>query len=277
MNENEIEEITYPSIVFKVHNGLYAINSRYITTLLQKPAFENLPDAPDFLTGIFRYRESVIQMLDLRSFLGLPTLEQQSEEFIAMLEKRKKEHIDWAETLIQCVQNHEPFSLATDPHQCAFGRWYDNFRTENTAISHILDKVDKPHTALHRSAAEALACGDDTERAADILKKVQEEYMPQVTGALDEVIHLVQEGIYHEMVLVLSGDTQLGLVVDEVLAVSELAPADALAGSQKNHCISGAVQDVKTGKLILEVDVPKMLQMYDAKLTQFQKQKAAQA
>lgn len=265
---SEVDNITYPSIVFKIKNNLYAVNSQYITTLMQKPASEKLPNAPAFMTGVFHYRDTVIQMLDLRCFLGMETLSQEADKFTEMVELRKKDHVNWVDALDHSLTHNEPFKLATDSHQCAFGQWFDKFHTDNPAINFVLRKIEQPHAKLHQCAINGLASMDSKDETHKIMGQLRSEYMPQMLGLLDDMEKVVRESMYHEMVLVLSGDSQLGLVVDEVLAVSELAPAKSLAGMDcnHNHCISGVVQDPKTKNLILELDVPSLLKSYQEKM-----------
>ncbi len=262
----EEQNITYPSIVCKIKGGLYAIDSQYITTLIQKPAAEKLPQGPDFMVGIFRYRDAIVQMLDMRKFLGLQSVEQEVDDFVQMIEQRKKDHINWVDALEHSLKTGDTFTLATDPHKCAFGHWYDHFHTDNQALKFVLGKIDKPHTQLHKSAATVLQKKDEK-----LIEQIHKEYVPEIIQLMQEIETAMRDFMQHEMVLVLGGDSQLGLVVDEILAVSELAPAQPLVKMQSNahQCISGVMRDAKSENLILEVDVPELLQIYKEKQKQF--------
>ena len=52
------------------------------------------------------------------------------------------------------VKENGKFTLARDPHQCAFGKWFDNFKTDNIAVSEVLKKFDAPHKRIHALADE---------------------------------------------------------------------------------------------------------------------------
>ncbi len=261
---SEEQDITYPSIVCKIKGGLYAVDSRYITTLIQKPAAEKLPEGPDFMSGIFHYRGTIVQMLDMRRFLGLQSVQQEVDDFVQMIEQRKKDHVNWVNSLEHSLKTGEVFTLATDPHKCAFGQWYDHFHTDNQALKFALSKIDRPHTQLHKSAVTVLQKKDET-----LVKQIHTELVPEIMQLMQELETAMHDFMHHEMVLVLSGDSQLGLVVDEILAVSELAPAQPIAKmeSDAHSCISGVMRDAKTEELILEVDIPQLLEIYKQRKT----------
>jgi chemotaxis signal transduction protein len=65
------KESKYPYVLFKITDSLYCINSKHISTIVQLPGYSTIPAAPAIVTGMFKYRNEVIQMLDLRVTLGL--------------------------------------------------------------------------------------------------------------------------------------------------------------------------------------------------------------
>jgi chemoreceptor zinc-binding protein len=44
-----------------------------------------------------------------------------------MIDERKNDHIHWVNEFERSIKNDEQINLNTDPHECAFGKWYDNF------------------------------------------------------------------------------------------------------------------------------------------------------
>ncbi|MFQ7876990.1 chemotaxis protein CheW [Enterocloster sp.] len=61
------KEIKYPYIVFKLVDTYYCVSSECISTIVQLPQYDKIPESPETVTGMFRYRNQVIQMLDLRT------------------------------------------------------------------------------------------------------------------------------------------------------------------------------------------------------------------
>lgn len=258
----------YPSIVFTVQGELFSVNSRYVSTILQLPEFQTLPDTPAYITGIFSYRDSSITMLDMRTVLNMETMEQEFSQFTKMLDDRKQDHIRWVNELERCMTADEHFTMATDPHQCALGKWYDQFHSKSNAVNFHLAKLVEPHNQLHAAAIEAEQCNKDcanckrSECLSKILDRIRMDNVPKIMAVLEDAKEVFRNAVYNEMVLVLTGDTSLGLVVDEVLSVGELVPVggeEAFKKFQFSPYLSRIVRREGFSELILEIDVPKLV------------------
>lgn len=261
----------YPSVVFRVKGGLYCINSVYIETLCQLPAFETLPESPPVITGIFPYRDTFITMFDMRTAFGLEPLSGEFSAFSEMLDQRKEDHIRWVAELERCVAEGEAFTLSSDPHACAFGKWYDHFKSDRHAINTHMQKIDEPHKQLHLAAVEVEECRRiqdpalREEKLREVLERVRGKSMPEIIRLLDETKELFRSTMFQEMVLVLS-DARFGLVVDEILMVDQLSPAEDQSGLSSLPCsplLCGIMKSAKIPDVIFEVDVPRILQMME--------------
>lgn len=276
MQEKE-QDIQCPSIIFKIHGGLYSLNSRYVRTIMQLPEYHPLPEAPQAVPGIFMMRGQPVPLLDMRALFGLSTHNEEYLEAQQMFEQRKLDHIHWMESLEHCAETNEPFELATDPHQCALGRWYDSYHSDNPTLTHHLRQIEEPHRLLHEAALELLACERDCDNCKNdeckknILEKARQRYMPQVLKLLDECIELFRSEMHRDMVLVLfdeklSQDGRVGLVVDEVLAVEELgevAENGQLGGFYNGQYIEGVVQSERISGNILALREQVLLDAID--------------
>ncbi len=256
------KEIRCPYILFKIAGSLYCINSKYISTIVQLPEYSTIPAAPANVTGMFKYRNEVIQMLDLRVTFGLKSIADECKDFEDMIDARKQDHIHWVKELERFIDEGGSFSLAKDPHQCALGKWYDNFKTDNHTIASHLRKIEEPHRKLHLAADEADRCKKDCENCQreecllKILKRVKEESMPTILHLLDQTKDLFRSTIYKEMVLILDG-IRWGIVVDEIVSVEEL---EAIAGRDQDpmvsHCsyINQVMESSRNEGLIFELN-----------------------
>lgn len=261
------EELACPYIVFKVRNNRYCINSRHVATIMQLPSFQVVPDVPAFVTGIFTHRDGVVQMLDLRTIFNIPSLNQEYKAFSDMLDVRKEDHVRWVAELDRTMKTGEKFSLATDPHQCAFGKWYDQFKTDNQTLRFHLNKIDEPHRLLHHAAHEMTECKQECDSCQrdeclkSIMTRVKDQYMPVVLRLLDEAKDIFHSTVYHEMVLVLS-DVAAGIVVDEVLAVEELEDmGDQTSALHAVRYISAVKRSSKIPGIILELNEQSIRQL----------------
>lgn len=267
-NERENDGIVYPSIVFEIQGEMYSINSKYVDTILQQPKFERVAKTARYMTGMFTYRKSIIYMLDLRIFFDMPSLADECERFEKMIDDRKNDHIAWVNELTRCAKEKQPFNLAKDPHKCTFGKWYDNFKTDNVTIEAHLKKIDEPHRLLHEAAAEVERCEKNCDSCTrdecldDILTRVKNKYQPILLNLLDETKELFNQNIYNEMVLVLS-DTKVGIVVDRILSVEELETIDGneeMGKFYQNSFVSNIQRSNSVDGLISELDIKKLLE-----------------
>lgn len=264
------EELKYPYIVFKLQESLYCISSQYITSLVQLPHYTKVPSATSNITGVFRYRDTIIQMVDLRTTLGIETLAKEYEDFSKMIDVRKQDHINWVNELERAAINDEPFTLSSDPHQCAFGHWYDTYETDNTLLAYQLNKLDEPHKKLHGTAELLKNCTKDCDNCnrdeclKTTLTHVKDENMPIMLNLLDQTKEIFASTIYKEMVLLIA-DTSWGLVVDEVVGVEELESINRLEHDMLSLQSLRYIKDVKEhGKgaadIIFELNLSELFQ-----------------
>ncbi len=101
---------------------------------------------------MLNWRGKIVPLIDLRRRLGLPGAEEEIHELVGTITARAADHLEWMEDLYRSVEERRPFTRTTDPHGCAFGRWYDNYRPENLIVSSLLKKMDAPHKAIHALA-----------------------------------------------------------------------------------------------------------------------------
>jgi chemotaxis signal transduction protein len=233
-------EIKCPYIIFKLSGSLYCIDSRHVSTIVQQPEYNTIPAAPANVTGMFKYRDQVIQMLDLRITFGLKSIFSEYNEFEQMIDARKQDHINWVVAFERYITDGGVFTLAKDSHQCALGKWYDRFSTDNQAVMSHLRKMEEPHEKLHHSAFEVEECRQNLDgeeqklQLSQILKLAKETYMPQILALLDESKEIFRSALFKEMVLILDG-TSWGIVVDEIVAVEDL---DIIADRKQDPLIN---------------------------------------
>ena len=82
----------------------------------------------------------------------MPSLKEENEALCQLMEQRAQDHKRWVQELADSVVQSRRFKLATDPHQCAFGKWYDTYKTDNLLMSSFLKEFDEPHKKIHGMA-----------------------------------------------------------------------------------------------------------------------------
>ncbi|MGO5051072.1 chemotaxis protein CheW [Lachnospiraceae bacterium LCP25S3_G4] len=256
-------------VLLKLKEQLYAVNSSVVESIIQiEDKITKMPKSSDLVPGVIRLRGNIISIVNLRAFLGMGTLEEEQKEFDEMLEQRKQDHIRWVNELKRCLQEDDKFTLATDPHQCAFGKWYDNYHTDNQTVAFHLNKIDEPHKKLHETAHEAFDCLKQCESCEReeclqiVLKKETEVYMPKVVGLLEQAKTVFKDS-YRKMCVVLSdGSTERGILVDSVVSVEKLTTfteTDSYVGSGEKSLVSQFSQRYHGGEQVLILNHEELL------------------
>ncbi|MEG1953099.1 MAG: chemotaxis protein CheW [Hydrogenoanaerobacterium sp.] len=268
--ENNIEDMSCPYIVFRVDARLFTLNSAHVMAIREMPFVEKIPEAPKTMRGIFIYMGSAVPMLDLRTVFGEKTLDEEYISFVAMLEQRKQDHYKWVQDLNYAIEHHEQFNLATDPHNCAFGKWYYSFKSDNNAINYHMQKIEEPHRLLHETALEAVGCRQEHDKCKrercvkDVLHDAEHIYAKTVIDLIEEAKTIMKDS-YREMALVIEHDGKYyGLAVDEVLSVEEIEDGGGRE-SISSIADSPLVKSIKKckryeNKLIIELDDVKLPQ-----------------
>ena len=243
-----------PLIVFKVGQMTCAVDGASVISIQRMEEFTLTPHSPDEIFGSINFRNKVIPILDLRTIFGLPTRMKEYSDFIKMLDQRKQDHINWVSTLKESVKNNMHFPLATNPHQCAFGKWYDKYDNPNKKIMFHLERIRDPHNKLHYAALDVAKiqekdCSEDEKKAQiqEILRQAENEYMATVVGLLDSAKTIFKD-IYQTMLIVLEDKEQIAVAVDEVVAVTNLEEVTVekqslMCGSMVQRFLKGKSDD----------------------------------
>ncbi len=245
-------------LVIKLKEQLFGIDISDIESIFQiEQAVTKLPGSSENLLGVINLRGDVVPLLDLRRILSIVPLEVEQAEFEKMLDIRKNDHIHWVEELKRSIANNEPFTLSTNHHDCAFGKWYDNYQTDLPTVAFHLAKIEEPHRLLHETAEEAFSCArmcDECEREECLqlsLQRGAEVYMPTVVKLLDEAKTVFRQSHRKMCVVISHEDETIGLLVDDVKSVERLTGIAETANMKKSsssfvtHVGQGSTEDTK--------------------------------
>jgi len=247
------------SLIFKLKGNLYAIDVNNIGGISLLPdEVVPMPSSQLYVKGIVKIHDKLITVVDLRELLNMSSLESDYLSFKNMLDLRKKDHINWVNTLCECVRNKESFTLTTDPHKCALGKWLDNFKSESESINFHLSKLSVPHSQLHRDAIKIFGfqkeAGEKSERLIKReLNYLQNELMPSILNLIDETKNVFLSE-FKSLLLCLDyeGNKSLGVLVDEVLGVekAQFIHDDNELTAINVDLISGMAKTVKSEQLV---------------------------
>ncbi len=249
----EALEGTSQWVYFEINRGWYALPVGQVRELIQTPTLVKVPKVPDYILGVITLREVTLPVIDLRLRLGLPSAAAEREEMSQLMKQRKQDHLDWLEALKAHVNHGDPFTKALDPHACAFGKWYDTYKTEDLALTAIMRKFDEPHKAIHSIGEKVIGLkkSGDEEGASRIIARTEDTDLHDMLLLFDQVVeHLRRQESQVTVVTELSHGI-CGLLVDKVESVltldkSEIGPKPAMSSGGK-----------KTSEMVVGVARPK--------------------
>jgi chemotaxis signal transduction protein len=253
--------------IVRLAERLFAFPSMSGVEMLAMPEIRTLPRTPDRIRGLINLRGRVLPLVDLRSRLGITTAQAEMTALLQMMQDRQQDHRRWVAALEASVRENREFTLTTDPHKCAFGRWYDSYTSRNLMLAAVLRKFDEPHCRIHRSGATAveyLAKGQ-REAAHDVVKGLQAKELPTMIRLFEELDLAIRDS-YRETALVLadSGHT-CAVSVDSIESVEPLKqktfePLPGIAADATEGLIGGVARRVRNDGMVIVLDSERLLQ-----------------
>lgn len=249
-------------VVFYLGEERYAVSCALVEGLVRPDRIHPVPRAPGWVAGVARLRGRELPVLDLRARLGYRSAETDVHEFREMMDAREQDHRTWLATLEQCVDEGREFTLATDPHKCKFGLWYDHIRTRKLSgrMQRVLDRFDEPHRAVHGIAATVMGLvrAGDADGAVRLMDATRRQELAAMVDLFAQVRKEYAGDRAGMAMITRCGDQTAGLLADRVVAVGPLTrvetDAHALgADGAELQFLEGMWRD-DDGDLIMVID-----------------------
>ena len=190
------------------------------------PPTRPVPHAPSYVRGIINLRGKVLPFIDLRLRLGFTSTVAELDDFTNMLSQREQDHKNWLDELDASIKEEREFTLTTDPNMCAFGKWFNNYETDDLSARAILRKFERPHRRIHAIAhkVEQLQAVGDFNGAAEIVAEAKKKDL-QVMIKLFASINQHMRDAAREIAMIVETPTfNFAVAIDMVKAVEFLAP-----------------------------------------------------
>jgi len=260
------------AFTFWVGDSLFAIDLDNVLSIEQ----DNSPIQPDPFQGrgslgIIKHHGVPVRIFDFSEFMGISSSGRQKEELIKTLIAREQDHIDWLNTLEHSIKTGEPFAKARDPHECAFGQWYDKFRTRDEELVEILRKFDEPHKRIHALADRLLYLRDKgrLEQALSDLELERSTTLVQLRRIFKHARAQIRDAIKSVLLFVTTNgkEPQLALRLNEIsdmvgFSTEQITPINAL-GITDDERLAGTLSgylNIETGQDCLLVNVEGLLE-----------------
>jgi len=211
-------------LVFTVNGTPYGVISHDIVSVVDMLEFTPIPDSPPEMRGVIPFRDGSLPLFDLRVFLGGKARTLEINELVATMEARKQDHINWLNKLKDEVYNDKPISVQTNPHLCAFGKWYDGFSSDNSNLNNYMARFDSPHKAVHGVAVEAneLIQAGKKDAAVQLVQNTEQGLLASLLELFNGIGGLVNRYMLEYVVVFVSGERQFAMAVDDIRFFSRL-------------------------------------------------------
>lgn len=221
------------SLIFSIETQFFALPVNNISAIIDLPEITKIPKSPDNIIGIINYRESIFKLFNLRVLFGFESVEKKINDFAELMDKRAEDHKNWLNTLENSVINKSQFTLTTDSHQCAFGKWYDSFQTRDLHMQDILSLFNRPHIKIHSIAEEIVEFQEKGKHkeALNLIEETKNRELKTMFTLFNNIKDTYRNSL-REVAILLEHSGELSAVAaDSVIAVEELDLIDLNSGS----------------------------------------------
>ncbi len=249
-----------PSIIFEIKGNKFSIPTTNVQSIIKLPSITPLPNSNEYTKGVIKYRDELYNIIDFRKTLSMESMDYEISEFREMIDQREKDHINWLIELENSITENREFTLTVDPHQCAFGKWYDNFKTKNSILQETLNKFDAPHKKIHGIATkiEELKLKNKYEEAKLLIEKTRNKDL----NRMKMLFKILKKQIItnsQELAILFKKETKnFGISVDKIQSVENVCNIETknldkdLFQFEDNNFILGLVEN-KDKEIIISV------------------------
>ncbi len=244
-------------VVFTAAGQRYAVRHEAVLEMVQPPKVVPLPGAGRGVLGLINLRGKVLGLVDFRIALGQPSAASELKQLLDDFDIYRKHHTDWVDELEASIREGRAFRLTTDPHACAFGRWFDNFSSDNVVLHEYLQAFDEPHQQIHALAKRVLARAEsgDVEGALAEIAAARNGVLATMLNLFTDVKAAVT-ATHREIAIVMPGEgAPVAVLVDSVDSIEPLAQRDdAELGESAYHPLLAGIATDDEDELVLLVD-----------------------
>ncbi|MDH5358254.1 MAG: CZB domain-containing protein [Gammaproteobacteria bacterium] len=191
---------------------------------------QRLPVEERGFCGVVKYQGEVVPVLDYAHRIGVPSGMDCKTDLLETLTAREKEHIEWLNELEKAIKTGSTFAETTNPDQCAFGKWYNNFETRDETLKELLVAFEEPHRTIHGLAEKLLSLRDNGKEAEalEALATARATTLSRLIALFSRARDQIQSGMRQVLLFVtLDGKTpRYALIIDEINDVINYSPSE---------------------------------------------------
>jgi len=223
--------------LFTLDEQWFALRVNVVIELLNSRgcSITALPSMPHWAAGVMNHRGRIVPVINLRALMSMPSLSDEVQEIVDMLNTRETDHINWLNDLKRCVSTGDEFTKATDPHKCAFGMWYDKlthdehafneFTDGDLALKAVVESFDLHHQRIHELAHKTLAMSKEgkQDEAIALIDKAWNEDLGALRRYFETTKTMITE-LRQSQIIVIEQNARAAILVDTINSVRTLDP-----------------------------------------------------
>jgi purine-binding chemotaxis protein CheW len=255
-----------PYVIADAKGLQLAVSAEYVQEIVRTPRWHVVPNVPRHIRGVINLRGKVLPLVDLRSRLGLPSALEDVEQMIAMLTAREQDHVRWLKELLGAVTEGRPFTLARDPTECAFGKWYYSYKAEDIGFASVMYRFEMPHRRIHSIADAVLSCAEQGQhdKAKELILRTEKGDLHTVVNLFAEARTAFRESHKEVAIVLTDGRKHLSVTVDSVASVEPIAEdtiedATPAMGSVKSNLLRKVAHRANDKGIVFLLDVEALL------------------
>jgi len=216
---------------FFVEDMMFGLDVEHVLMLGQDVNdIQRIPIEERGFCGVTKFQGAIVPVLDFAHRLGIPSGMDSKTELLNTLTMREQDHVEWLNELEKSIKTGDAFTKATNPKECAFGKWYSKFETRDETLKELLSSFEDPHNAIHALGEELIALRD-VDKQAEALEKLAHARATTLrrlralfTRAKDQISGSMRQVL---LFVTLDGKTpRYALMIDEINDVMNFTPAD---------------------------------------------------
>lgn len=211
-------------VIFQIGRKMLALRLEQVEHILSLGGTDGVAISDD--GGAILFQNEAISWQPLWGSLGEKSVFDEFDQLVAALPQRRQDHIDWVSALEQSLLHEEiPFTKARSPYECAFGKWFYAFKSDDRRLTMLLSQFETPHARIHSLADRLLSmsASGQREQALAMLEEEKRSTLNLLLQLFDQVLLLLPMLKRPVALIVNPGDGRHALGIDRVLDIRDVA------------------------------------------------------
>jgi purine-binding chemotaxis protein CheW len=250
--------------VFLAKDYTLALPYFNIIQIVDSPNCTTMPNMPHYVRGVIDFMGAPIPLIDTRIRLSIKSRQEEVSELVGIFLQRKQDHLNWISTLKDAVEHDKEITVEKNPHNCAFGKWYDTHKANTLALSAYMRRFDRPHKAIHDLAvqSEKLILKGQKEQAKSLINAAEQNELTTLVSLFDGFEEQMRLSYQEYAVVVNHKKRKISLAIDAVKyfeKLDEIVNDVPFIGSGNEKVVLGVgrkqVGETTDEVLLLDLDV----------------------